>query len=398
MHILIVSHSSATAINQEIYARVQRETGWKITLVVPDQWHDEFGNALRQEPCKGLEDSVIRCAVWKNGSIIFHVYRMRWQKFLRELKPDVIYMNHEPYALATAQVCHANNSSIRVPFGFYSCQNINKKYPVPFSWLESMVYRSSSFALPITDRVAEVLQAKGFRGRQTICALPLDPERYHPRLKAEPPERFPKTDLPVIGYVGRIIEPKGLRTLATALGKVRDLDWRMVLVGTGEFQAEFEQLLTAQGVRDRIFFAGYVPHHETPRWLASMDMLVLPSETQPNWEEQFGRVIPEAMACGAAVIGSDSGEIPYLIRQSEGGLVFTQRQPDELAVMLRQLISSPKLRRQLAENGRHWVERDISIPAVAQKMIETFTAAANPKRGHAENPSSFKSTHAFAQP
>jgi hypothetical protein len=124
MHILIVSHSCATAINQEIYARIRQDTGWKITLVVPDLWRDEFGNALRQDPCKGLEDSLIRCPVWKNGSIIFHVYRMGWQAFLRELKPDVIYMNHEPYALATAQVCYANNRSIRVPFGFYSCQNM----------------------------------------------------------------------------------------------------------------------------------------------------------------------------------------------------------------------------------------------------------------------------------
>jgi glycosyltransferase involved in cell wall biosynthesis len=152
----------------------------------------------------------------------------------------------------------------------------------------------------------------------------------------------------VIGYVGRLIEPKGLRTLAAALGRVRDLDWRMVLVGTGEFQAEFEKLLTDEGVRDRIFFAGYVPHDETPRWLASMDMLVLPSETQPNWEEQFGRVIPEAMACGAAVIGSDSGEIPHLIRQSEGGLIFTQRDPAAMAVLLRQLICDASWRRMAA--------------------------------------------------
>ena len=202
MHLLIVSHSCATSINQEIYARIQRETGWKVTVVIPDAWADEFGNALRQEPPEGLEKSVIRCAVWKNGSIILHVYRMRWQAFLREVKPDVIYMNHEPYALATAQVCWANNHSIRVPFGFYSCQNINKKYPPPFSWLESMVYRSSSFALPITERVAEVLSAKGYRGKQTVCALPLDPERYHPRLKASPPEGFPQTESPVIGYVG----------------------------------------------------------------------------------------------------------------------------------------------------------------------------------------------------
>jgi glycosyltransferase involved in cell wall biosynthesis len=375
MHILVVSHSCATSINQEIYARIRQETGWKVTVVVPDLWRDEFGNALRQDPCKGLEGSIIRCPVRKNGSIIFHVYRMGWQAFLRELKPDVIYMNHEPYALATAQVCHANNRSIRVPFGFYSCQNINKKYPVPFSWLESLVYRSSSFALPITDRVADVLTVKGFKGKQTVCALPLDPERYHPRLKETPPERFPSTKRAVIGYVGRLIEPKGLRTLAAALGAIRDLDWQMVLVGTGEFQPEFERLLIEQGVRARIFFAGYVPHDETPRWLASMDMLVLPSETQPNWEEQFGRVIPEAMACGAAVIGSDSGEIPYLIRKGQGGLIFPQRQSHELAAALRKLIVDATLCGQLAANGRRWVEQEISLPAVAQRIISAFSNA-----------------------
>lgn len=381
MHLLVVSHSCATAINQEIYARIQRETGWKITLVIPDAWADEFGNALRQEPPAELRDSVIRCAVWKNGSIIFHVYKMGWQSFLKKLQPDVIYMNHEPYALATAQVCWANQRSIRVPFGFYSCQNINKKYPVPFSWLESMVYRGSSFALPITDRVADVLSAKGYRGKQTVCALPLDPERYHPRLRETPPERFPAGTSPVIGYVGRLIEPKGLRTLASALGQIRDLDWRLVLVGTGEFQPEFEKLLAEQSVRERVSFAGYVPHHETPRWLASMDMLVLPSETQPNWEEQFGRVIPEAMACGAAVVGSDSGEIPYLIRQGQGGLVFTQRNATEMAAAFRKLITEPKMRQQFAEDGRNWVERDISLPAVARRMIDAFeTAGAAPKK------------------
>lgn len=398
MHLLVVSHSCATALNQEIYARIQRDTGWKITLVVPDQWRDEFGNELRQPPCDGMEKSLIRCAVWRNGSIIFHVYRMRWQRFLKEICPDVIYMNHEPYALATAQVCYANNHSIRVPFGFYSCQNIAKNYPKPFSWLESMVYHSSSFALPITDRVADVISSKGFRGHQTVCALPLDPERYHPRLRDTPPERFPVTKSPVIGYVGRLIEPKGLRTLAAALGRIRGLDWRMVLVGTGDFQPEFERLLTAERVRERVFFAGYIPHDETPRWLASMDMLVLPSETQPNWEEQFGRVIPEAMACGAAVVGSNSGEIPNLILQSDGGLVFLQRDPVQLAAALENLIVDANFRKQLAFKGRRWVEREISLPAVAGHMITAFDKAfTSPSHATATMSRATPPNHAFAQ-
>ena len=66
-------------------------------------------------------------------------------------------------------------------------------------------------------------------------------------------------------------------------------------------------------ISGQVLQIGFVPHEETPRYLAAFDLLVLPSETQPNWKEQFGRVIVEALACGVPVIGSDSGEIPNLV-------------------------------------------------------------------------------------
>ena len=52
-----------------------------------------------------------------------------------------------------------------------------------------------------------------------------------------------------------------------------------------------------------------------------MDLLVAPSQTTPWWKEQFGRMLIEAMACGVPVIGSDSGEIPYVI--GDAGMVVS---------------------------------------------------------------------------
>jgi hypothetical protein len=72
-----------------------------------------------------------------------------------------------------------------------------------------MVYRNSC-AFPITEAVEEVLHAKKFRGRSR-CALPLDPEIYRPRGPEEDRKLIPRAeDEVVIGYVGRIVEPKGL--------------------------------------------------------------------------------------------------------------------------------------------------------------------------------------------
>jgi len=374
MHLLVVSHACALALNRQIYAEIRRRTGWRITVVVPAKWKDEFGNTIDQPALDGLEDAV-QMPVWLNGNIILHAYRMDWRRFLEQRRPDLIYVNHEPYAVTTAQVCWANMRSIKAPFGIYSCQNINKPYPPPFSWMERMVYRNSRFAFPITEDVAGVMQAKGFAGRSEVCALPLDPEKYHPRLRAALPEGFGRSDGLVFGFVGRLTEAKGLRTLGLALGKIRDVPWRLVVIGTGDFQNEFEALLVEADVRDRVQFSGYIPHVQTPQWLAAMDVLVLPSETQSNWKEQFGRVIPEALACGAAVVGSDSGEIPRLIKESGGGLVFPERNADALADALRTMITKPQQREEWAAAGREWVSANISLEAVATRMIQTFEAA-----------------------
>jgi len=377
MRLLVISHSSATPLNRLLYSQICSLTGWRLSLVVPDKWQDEFGNVLDDSAIDGSID-LHQIPVFANGNVILHGYKASIGKLIRQTTPDLIYVNHEPYAVSTAQACWANIRTTNVPFGFYSCQNIQKSYPPPFSWCEKMVYQNSAFAFPITEAVSEVLAHKGYIGSRTVCPLPLDPAKYSPHLRSSPPSDFPVTsDHPVIGFVGRLTEAKGLRTLAKALVMIADLSWSFVVIGTGEFQEEFTQLLNMGKIGSRVAFAGFVPHEETPRWMASLDVLVLPSETQQNWKEQFGRVIPEALACGAAIVGSDSGEIPHLIRQSGGGLVFRERDSDALAEALRIMITEPRRRAEMASAGRAWVIDNISLESVAKRMIATFEDALN---------------------
>ncbi len=380
LKLLVVSHSCATPLNQQVYAELRKQTGWDIILVVPERWRDEFGNVLETTGWGGSDVILHKVRAWMNGSIICHVYRQRWKPYLERGNFDAIYMNHEPYALATAQVARANMSGRKVPFGFYSCQNIVKHYPPPFRWMEAMVYRHSEFAFPITDDVASVLRQKGFRGECCVCPLPLDGTLYRPYPREEQPAALRREEGTVmLGFVGRVTEAKGLRTLAVALAKLHDLDWKFVLIGAGPFLSEWRKLTTQYEIAGRIIEAGFVPHEETPRYLAGLDILVLPSETQPNWREQFGRVIPEALACGAAVVGSDSGEIPKLVRVSGGGLIFPERNPEALAAALRELIADATRRRTMADAGRRWVMANISLDRVAAKMASTIRAAVGSK-------------------
>lgn len=374
MKLLIVSHSSAVASNQSLYAEIQALTGWEVSLVIPARWKDEFGNTLDQEPLAPLRDRTRKVPVFLNGNIILHAYLQNWKKFLRQGNFDAIYVNHEPYAVSTGQVCWANLKMPRpVPFGFYSCQNIQKTYPIPFSAMEKMVYENSRFAFPITEAVADVLKAKGYTGALDVCALPVDIASNFPRGRAEDEALIPrKSGETVIGYVGRIVESKGLRTLAAALAQISDLSWKLALVGAGEFEKEFLSLMATNGLSERILTTGYIPHTDAPRYLSAIDILVLPSETQANWKEQFGRVITESLACGTAVIGSDSGEIPNLIRSSGGGLVFPERNAAEFAKALRTLVTDSALREKHAAEGRAWTLENVSLRGVATKMASTI--------------------------
>lgn len=386
MKLLVVSHSCATSANRRLYRELQAVTGWDVTLAIPAHWRDEFDNKLDQPDDGNFHGRIIRIPVFFNGSIILHFYRWPWHSFLQRERFDAVYVNHEPYALATAQIGFACRN-IPIAFGFYSCQNIVKQYPFPFCFWEKRLYHRSDFAFPVTEAVGDVLKAKGFLHDISLSPLPVDLDYYFPRPVEENLSLLPRSSGEVvIGYVGRLVEAKGLRTLASALGRIRDLPWRFSVIGSGTFQSAFSALLKTNGVRDRVTFHGYIPHDETPRYLSAFDMLVLPSETQSNWKEQFGRVIPEALACNTPVVGSDSGEIPTLITASKGGLVFPERNAGALADALRTMICDPQLRSRRAESGRQWVISHLSLPAVASDMADTIRhAVALHKSNHASS-------------
>ena len=99
----------------------------------------------------------------------------------------------------------------------------------------------------------------------------------------------------------------------------------------------------------RTHFVSAVPSTDMPAWLNALDVLVLPSRSRRGWVEQFGRVLVEAMACGVAVVGTESGEIPAVI--GDAGLTFPENDVAGLRVHLTNLRDSPELRRTLGRRG-----------------------------------------------
>ena len=251
-----------------------------------------------------------------------------------------------------------------------------KKYPPPFRWTESFVYSQSTFSFPITPTVDQVHRTKGYKGASTVVALGLDPAVYHRAedIGAIRNELGVQDGEVLIGFLGRIVPEKGLSTLLHGLNHIRDLKWRLAVIGSGPFEPELDRLIRELSLSERVIRKGYIPHPDAPKYLSAFDITILPSETQSNWSEQFGRVLTESLACGTPVIGSSSGEIGRLVNELGGGLVFPERDAAGLAAAVTSLLNSSKTRKDMAERGRQAVLKSYTTQILAERFAETIRA------------------------
>jgi glycosyltransferase involved in cell wall biosynthesis len=260
-----------------------------------------------------------------------------------------------------------------------------------------MVYRTSAFAFSGSESAETVLRSKGYQGPCALLPGSVDPAVHRP----DPSETELRRclgiapDEVVFGFMGRVSKVKGLNTTLDALDGLSDFPWRFVVVGDGDYRSAFQAAADRRGLSSRILCTGYVPHTDAPQYLSMFDVLLLPSETQPNWKEQFGRVLVESLACGTPLIGSDSGEIPNVIIRTGGGLTFEEGNATALRSALRSLGKDADLRSSYASDGRNFVLRHYTDQVLAARFVDvvrrTTRCSGNPRPSIASSRTSVSS-------
>jgi glycosyltransferase involved in cell wall biosynthesis len=169
--------------------------------------------------------------------------------------------------------------------------------------------------------------------------------------------------------VARLIKGKGVDVLLRAAAGLPG-EWRAYVLGVGPLRESLVSLARELGLADRVVFDTPIPSTQMPAYLGGLDTLVLPSRTCPNWKEQFGRVLVEAMACGVPVIGSTCGEIPQVI--GDAGLIFPEDDVEALRAALLRLQCDIALRRELAKRGRARVLANYTQNQIAAATVDVY--------------------------
>jgi glycosyltransferase involved in cell wall biosynthesis len=283
------------------------------------------------------------------------------------VRPDLVHLDEEPYNLATA---HGSWLAARTGARslFFTWQNQVRRYPPPFDWFERGVFRRSAYAIAGSGEALRVLRTKGYTGPASVIPqFGVDPDLFTPALVA-PPTEGP----PVIGYIARLVEEKGIFVLLAALANLPG-PWQLHILGTGPVEGEARRRAAELGLGERIIWERGVPSTLIPDRLRTFTMLVQPSLTRRNWKEQFGRAMMEAMACGVAVVGSTSAEIPHVI--GDAGIVVPEGDAVALREAIARLLVDRQLREELGRRGRQRVLECFTNARIAEQTVQVYRSA-----------------------
>jgi glycosyltransferase involved in cell wall biosynthesis len=367
MKLLAVSHACVIDVNQQLLVELERHPDVELTLIAPKRWRSDIRGDVEFRALEALRADIRTLPVLLSGNVNAHAYRglgsaLRGERF------DVAYVDEEPYSLAAFQLLRLK-PRLGARLLVHMKQNTYRRYPFPFCWMEHQVLRRSECVAAATADGREVLRRKGRRGRVPLIPYAVNPALFRRHdcaaLKAEwGLEQF------VIGYVGRLTPEKGVPDLMGALERLwadATLDFQALFVGSGPLEGEVRAFAHRCGP-GKVIVRSAVPHDGVPQTMSCIDLLVLPSRTTPRWREQFGRVMVEALCCGVPVVGSDSGEIPVLLRRTGGGLIFREGDVENLAHTLRRARQDQDRLRAETTQARARIEAAYSYRVVGEKL------------------------------
>jgi glycosyltransferase involved in cell wall biosynthesis len=366
MKVIILSKALVVGVYQKKCEEIAA-LGVELLVLVPPSWREPRVGATKLERRFTSGYRMETLPIVLNGQHHLHFYRGLRNVLERE-RPDVLHIDEESFNLATFQAMRAG-IAVGARCCFYNYANIERHYPPPFNLFERYNFRHAAHGIACNQEAATIIRRHGFDGPLSIIPqFGVDPAIF------APVDSQPTKSTFTVGYLGRLVPEKGLLDLVEALCGTPPAI-RLLLVGDGSQRSPIERRVAELGLHDRVTIQAAVGSAQVPETLRSFDVLVLPSRTRPNWKEQFGRVLVEAMSCGIPVLGSNSGEIPNVI--GDAGIIFPEGDVAALRTAIVSLANAPERQCDLAKRGRERVLAHFTQRAIAERFVAVYEAMLN---------------------
>ena len=248
---------------------------------------------------------------------------------------------------------------------------------------ETRTMRNADAVVTLSDGMRDEIVARGIPGdRVFVVPNGVDVSSFTPQA----PDSALRAQLgipagvPVLGYIGSLVQYEGIPDLVRAAALLRDqgVDFRLLIVGSGADAGRISSAIQEADLGSLVVMPGRVPHAEVRRYHYLIDLFVVPRTADRVCQLVTPLKPYEAMAMGRCVVASDVAAIRQVVREGETGRLATPENPADLARVLRELIEAPEVRVKLGQTAQEWVRRERSweaIGAIYADVVHRVTSA-----------------------
>ncbi|HMS20427.1 glycosyltransferase family 1 protein [uncultured Sphingorhabdus sp.] len=254
---------------------------------------------------------------------------------------------------------------------YFRYYNMSFLEPLVEAWLRTLYRKCDALVAP-SESMAQVLRQQRMNYDIDIWSRGVDREIFNPsRRDLQWRNGLGITDdMPVIGFLGRLVMEKGLDVFSDTIDQLnrRNVRHKVLVIGEGPARGWFESRLPDAA------FVGFQGGSDLARAVASMDILFNPSVT-----ETFGNVTLEAMACGLPVVAAKATGSQSLVDDNRSGRLITPGAIAQFAEALRTYCENPTLR---SEHGKAGEQRSLeySWDAINQAVADTYVRLVRQRR------------------
>lgn len=246
---------------------------------------------------------------------------------------------------------------------YFRYYNMSFIEPVVEAWIRRLYRKCDALVAP-SESFAQVLRQQRMNYDIDIWSRGVDREIFNSGRRDMEWRRGLgiSDDIPVIGFLGRLVMEKGLDVFSDTIDQLkrRNVPHQVLVIGDGPARAWFESRIPDAK------FAGFQVGADLGRAVASMDMFFNPSVT-----EAFGNVTLESMACGLPVVAAKATGSQSLVEEKVSGRLITPGAINQFADALQAYCVNSDLR---AEHGNIGERRslDYSWDAINQTVADTY--------------------------
>lgn len=293
----------------------------------------------------------------------------RLKRDLKEFAPNIVHVA-SPDPLGHGAVAWARRNHLPAVASVHTRFETYPRYygvafmePVVEAMLRRFYRRCDAIVAP-SESMAQLLREQRMSYDVGIWTRGIDRQIFDPARRNLEWRRAHgiADDVPVIGFVGRLVMEKGLDVFSDTISELerRQLRHKVLVVGDGPARGWFENRLP------QAVFAGFQQGGDLGRAVASMDMLFNPSVT-----ETFGNVTLEAMACGLPTVAARATGSESLVRDGVTGRLVRPGAIADFADALCAYCNDASLREQAGQEARTFAER-FGWDQVNQALVDTW--------------------------